>query len=178
MLGWATRVEDRPAPQLSSLFSGSWPTQCLCSRPSWVNPVTGHYLSTKRPFLGYSTGTCCSAFWWNLRWRVFPHFRCLTASIQGRGNREGKGRDCYLGRDGKDPFAPFPLSFPPLLCACHAGYIPSQYFQRCIHWYILQANSHVMYWLFWQLLKQSGLEPPGFSILCASIKRSPMNIKL
>lgn len=92
MLGWARRVEDRPAPQLSGLFSGSCPTQCLCSRPSWVNPVTGHYLSTKGPFLGYSTGTCCSAFWWNLRWRVFLHFRCLTASIQGRGKREGKGR--------------------------------------------------------------------------------------
>lgn len=97
MLGWARRVEDRPAPQLSSLFSGSWPTQCLCSRPSWVNPVTGHYLPTKRPFLGHATGTCCSAFWWNLRWRVFLHFRCLTASIQGRGNREGKGREYYFG---------------------------------------------------------------------------------
>ena len=54
----------------------------------------------------------------------------------------------------RDPVAPFPS--PPLLCACHAGYIPSQYFQWCIPWYIIQANSHVMYWLFWQLSKTSG----------------------
>ena len=113
MLGWARRVEDRPAPQLNGLFSGSCPTQCLCSRPSWVNPVTGHYLSTKRPFLGYSTGTCCSAFWWNLRWRVFLHFRCLTASIQGRGKREGKGRGYWgemertLSRLSSSPPLPF-----------------------------------------------------------------------
>ena len=153
MLGWARRVEDRPAPQLSGLFSGSCPTQCLCSRPSWVNQVTGHYLSTKRPFLSYSTGTCCSTFWWNLKsFSSLQMFNCLNS-----GERKAGGeRERVLGRDGKDPFAPFPLFSPPLLCACHAGYITSQHFQWCIHWYILQANSHVMYWLFWQLLKQSG----------------------
>lgn len=72
------------------LSSGSCPTQCLCCRSSWVTPVTGHYLSTIWPFLGYSTSTYCSVFWCNLRWRVFLYFRCLTASIHGRG-KEGKG---------------------------------------------------------------------------------------
>ena len=117
-----------------------------------MNPVTGHYLPTKWPFLDFSTCTCCGAFWCNLRWRVFLYFRCLTASIQGRG-KEGKGEGIG-GEMERDPVVPFPS--PPPLCACHAGYIPSQYFQWCIPWYTIQANSHVMYWLFWQLSKTSG----------------------
>ena len=44
--------------------------------------------------LGYSTSTYCSAFWCNLRSRVFVYFRCLTASIQGRG-KEGKGEGSW-----------------------------------------------------------------------------------
>lgn len=139
-------------------WSWSCPTQCLCCRPSWVTPVTGHYLSTIWPFLGYSTSSYCSAFCCNLRWRVFLYFRCLTASIQGRG-KEGKGEGSWERWKGAI-IRTFPLPLP--IYACHAGYTPSQYFQWCIPWYILQANSHIMWWLFWQLLKQSGWNFPVF----------------
>lgn len=70
------------------------------------------------------------------------------------GKRKGGKGGGYWGEMERDPVAPF-LS-PSLLCACHAGYIPSQYFQWCIPWYIIQAILHVMYWLFWQLSKTSG----------------------
>lgn len=139
---------DRPHSWEACLQDRAQPNVCVAghlfmSEPSYWAIVTGHYLSTKWPFLRYSTSTCCTAFWCNPRWRVFLYFRCLIALIQGR-RKEGKGRAC------------FDLPSPPDLCACHAGSIPSQYFQWCIPWYIFQANSHVLYWLFWQLLKQSG----------------------
>lgn len=62
------------------------------------------------------------------------------------GKRKGGKGGWYWGEMERDPVAPFPF---PL-------YIPSQYFQWGIPWYTIQANSHVMYWLFWQLSKTSG----------------------
>lgn len=91
------------------------------------------------------------------------------------GERKAGGkRERVLGRDGNDPLAPFPLSSPTLLCACHAGYILSQYFQWCIHWYIYTSSQFTCYVLIiLAAFKAVWVEPPGFSILCSSIKRSP-----
>ena len=176
MLGWARRVEDRPAPQLSSLFSGSWPTQCLCSRPSWVNPVTGHYLSTKRPFLGYSTGTCCSAFWWNLRWRVFLHFGCLTASIQGKESGREKGEG--IRERWKGPFRAFPPLLPSPFMRLSRRLHPLPIFS-VVYSLVYTSSQFTCYVLIiLAAFKPVWVEPHGFSILCSSIKRSPMNIEL
>lgn len=110
--------------------------------------------------------------------KSFSSLQMLNRLNSGERKAGGK-RERVLGRYGKDPLAPFPLSSPTLLCACHAGYIPSQYFQWCIHWYIPQANSHVMYWLFWQHLKQSGWNLPVFPYYALPSKDlRPMNIKL
>lgn len=54
----------------------------------------------------------------------------------------------------RDPVAHFPLPSPFMRPS--PGFVPSSPPQRCILWYILWANSHVMFWLLWQFLKQSG----------------------
>lgn len=159
--------EDRPARQLRGLSSGSCPTQFLCIRPSWVSPVTEHYLPSKWPFLDFSTGTCCRAFWCNLRWRVFLYFRCLSASIQERG-KEGKGEG--IGERWKETLSRLP---PPPFMRLSRRLHPLPIFS-VVHSLIYNSSQLTCYGLIiLATFKNVWVELPCLSILCSSIKRSP-----
>ena len=90
------------------------------------------------------------------------------------GERKAGGkRERVLGRDGKDPLAPFPLSSPTLFLRLSRRLHPLPIFS-VVYSLVYTSSQFTCYVLIiLAAFKAVWVEPPGFSILCSSIKRSP-----